>query len=63
MGSGKTSLLKLFASSVEGVAWVGQPAFIFPGTVEDNILFGRPKEQSKLAEVVGLCQLKEELER
>jgi ATP-binding cassette subfamily C (CFTR/MRP) protein 1 len=44
------------------VAFVPQQAWIQNATVKDNILFGKPMEDSKYEEVLDACALKPDLE-
>ncbi|CAJ1049980.1 multidrug resistance-associated protein 9-like [Xyrichtys novacula] len=67
VGSGKTSLicslleqmhLQQGSVSVDGsIAYVSQQAWIFYGTVQDNILLGEPLDQSRYDKVISSCSL------
>ena len=71
VGSGKSSLLHaisgeiLVASGkveVEGkIAYVSQSAWIFSGTVRDNILFGNEFKEEKYQRVINACALKDDM--
>ncbi|XP_034536168.1 multidrug resistance-associated protein 9-like [Notolabrus celidotus] len=70
VGSGKTSLicslleqmhLQQGSVSVDGsIAYVSQQAWIFYGTVQDNILMGEPLDQSRYDKVISSCSLEAE---
>uniref|UniRef100_A0A673KW28 ATP-binding cassette sub-family C member 5 n=1 Tax=Sinocyclocheilus rhinocerous TaxID=307959 RepID=A0A673KW28_9TELE len=72
VGSGKTSLISsileqmhLLSGSVSAngtLAYVSQQAWIFHGTVRDNILMGEPFDQTRYARVIHACSLKPDLE-
>ncbi|XP_067258367.1 ATP-binding cassette sub-family C member 12 [Chanodichthys erythropterus] len=71
VGSGKTSLISsileqmhLVSGSVSAngtLAYVSQQAWIFHGTVRDNILMGEPFNQTRYASVIHACSLKPDL--
>lgn len=71
VGSGKTSLISsvleqthLVSGSVSAngtLAYVSQQAWIFHGTVRDNILMGEPFDQARYDRVVYACCLKPDL--
>ncbi|QRW13806.1 ABC transporter [Ceratobasidium sp. AG-Ba] len=76
VGSGKTSLLttmlgetvitegNLFRSpSLSNIAYVAQDAFIMPGTIHDNIVFGRPFDPTRYADVIRVCALEADFMR
>ncbi|KAK1784907.1 hypothetical protein P4O66_018335, partial [Electrophorus voltai] len=70
-GSGKSSLLmtilgELFPSSGKichsgRVSFSSQTAWIMPGTIRDNILFGLTYDEYRYSSVVKACQLEEDL--
>uniref|UniRef100_A0A671TKV7 ATP binding cassette subfamily C member 12 n=1 Tax=Sparus aurata TaxID=8175 RepID=A0A671TKV7_SPAAU len=72
VGSGKTSLISsileqmhlLQGSLTAGgtFAYVSQQAWIFHGTVQENILMGEPFNQAKYDRVVDVCSLRPDLE-
>uniref|UniRef100_A0A672PYK4 ATP binding cassette subfamily C member 12 n=1 Tax=Sinocyclocheilus grahami TaxID=75366 RepID=A0A672PYK4_SINGR len=72
VGSGKTSLISsileqmhLLSGSVSAngtLAYVSQQAWIFHGTVRNNILMGEPFDQTRYARVIHACSLKPDLE-
>ncbi|KAM3877094.1 ATP-binding cassette sub-family C member 12 [Diretmus argenteus] len=72
VGSGKTSLISSILEqmhlqqgsiAVDGtLAYVSQQAWIFHGTVQDNILMGEPFEQAKYDRVVSACSLRSDLD-
>ncbi|XP_041841880.1 ATP-binding cassette sub-family C member 12-like [Melanotaenia boesemani] len=72
VGSGKTSLISsileqmhLHQGSITAdgtFAYVSQQAWIFHGTVQENILMGEPFHQAKYDRVVDVCCLRADLE-
>uniref|UniRef100_A0A8C2ZVW7 ATP-binding cassette sub-family C member 5 n=1 Tax=Cyclopterus lumpus TaxID=8103 RepID=A0A8C2ZVW7_CYCLU len=72
VGSGKTSLISsileqmhLLQGSITAdgtFAYVSQQAWIFHGTVQENILMGEPFDQSKYNKVVDVCSLRADLD-
>ncbi|KAK9542217.1 hypothetical protein VZT92_000096 [Zoarces viviparus] len=72
VGSGKTSLISSILEQMhllqgsltaEGTfAYVSQQAWIFHGTVQENILMGEPLDQSKYSRVVDVCSLRADLD-
>ena len=73
VGSGKSTLLAAVAGEKikssgtvfcsETIAYVTQTAWIFPGTLRENILFGEAYDEKKYTEVVKTCALKEDIKR
>ena len=73
IGSGKSSLLKAIVGELEirqgriyasaKTAYVPQIAWLFSGTVRDNIVFGEKYDHQKFSEVVEACALREDFER
>ncbi|KAM9366664.1 ATP-binding cassette sub-family C member 12 [Symphorus nematophorus] len=71
VGSGKTSLISSILEqmylqqgslTVDGTfAYVSQQAWIFHGTVQENILMGEPFDQAKYDRVVDVCSLRTDL--
>ncbi|XP_040898421.1 ATP-binding cassette sub-family C member 12 [Toxotes jaculatrix] len=71
VGSGKTSLISSILEQMhllEGsltadgtFAYVSQQAWIFHGTVQENILMGEPLDQAKYDRVVDVCCLRADL--
>ncbi|TRY94827.1 hypothetical protein DNTS_020480, partial [Danionella cerebrum] len=71
VGSGKTSLISSILEQMHLVngsvsangtfAYVSQQAWIFHGTVRDNILMGESFDQSRYASVIHACSLKPDL--
>ncbi|XP_060893145.1 ATP-binding cassette sub-family C member 12-like [Labrus mixtus] len=71
VGSGKTSLISSILEqmhllqgslSTDGTfAYVSQQAWIFHGTVRENILMGEPFDQAKYDRTVDVCGLREDL--
>ncbi|XP_068587018.1 LOW QUALITY PROTEIN: ATP-binding cassette sub-family C member 12-like [Cebidichthys violaceus] len=72
VGSGKTSLISSILEQMhllqgsltaDGTfAYVSQQAWIFHGTVQENILMGEPLDQSKYNRVVDVCSLRADLD-
>ncbi|XP_065808672.1 ATP-binding cassette sub-family C member 12-like [Labrus bergylta] len=71
VGSGKTSLicslleqmhLQQGSVSVDGsIAYLSRQAWIFYGTVQDNILMGEPLDRSRYNRVISSCSLEADL--
>ncbi|KAK1161959.1 multidrug resistance-associated protein 9-like [Acipenser oxyrinchus oxyrinchus] len=71
VGSGKSSLISALLGemnllsgsvAVDGMfAYVSQKAWIFHGTVRDNILMGEDFDEKRYSEVVSTCSLKPDL--
>ncbi|XP_060767544.1 ATP-binding cassette sub-family C member 12 [Neoarius graeffei] len=71
VGSGKTSLISSILEqmhiqngsvSVNGtLSYVSQQAWIFHGTVQDNILMGEPFDEARYNRVIHACSLKSDL--
>ena len=72
VGSGKSTLLSAIAgetSNASGtidyqgsVSYLPQTAWVFSGTIKENILFGQPFEESKYERIIDVCALKEDFE-
>ena len=41
------------------IAYVSQQPWVFPGTVKNNILFGKKYEEERYEEVIKACALEE----
>ena len=73
VGGGKSTLLasivgetKTSAGSIAydgSIAYVSQAAWVFSGTLKENILFGEPYDENKLSMVIGACALQEDISR
>ena len=73
IGSGKSTLLAAIAGEAikssgdlicsGSVAYVPQTAWVFSGTIRENILFGETYDEKKYTEVVETCALKEDIDR
>ena len=73
VGSGKSTLLAAIAGEVikssgdvscsGTIAYVPQTAWVFPGTLRENVLFGEPYDERKYTEVIEACALKEDINR
>ncbi|XP_061347250.1 ABC transporter C family member 4-like [Gastrolobium bilobum] len=72
VGSGKSSLLASILGEMHKIsgkvqvcgstAYVAQTSWIQNGTIEENILFGRPMDRRQYNEVVRVCCLEKDLE-
>ncbi|XP_069577159.1 ATP-binding cassette sub-family C member 4-like isoform X2 [Brachyistius frenatus] len=72
VGAGKSSLLSSVLGElpadrgelkVEGrLTYAAQQPWVFPGSIRDNILFGKEMNPQKYERVVGACALKKDLE-
>ncbi|XP_066311892.1 ABC transporter C family member 14-like [Miscanthus floridulus] len=72
VGSGKSSLfgcilgeMRKFSGKVKvcgSTAYVAQTAWIQNGTIEENILFGKPMHRERYKEVIRVCCLEKDLE-
>ena len=73
VGSGKSTLLatiagertsKKLAISCRGtIIYVPQIAWLFSGTIRENILFGEPYEESKYSRVIQACALGDDIQQ
>ena len=73
VGSGKSTLLAAIAGEViqssgnivcsKRVGYVPQTAWVFSGTLRENVLFGEPYDEQKYAEVIKACALTEDITR
>ena len=73
VGSGKSTLLSAIAGEISDVSgtvtfpgtlvYVTQTAWIFSGTIRENILFGQPYDEAKYTRVIEACALKEDIQR
>ena len=74
VGSGKSSLLATILGgefivtngSVKysgTLAYVSDIAWVFPGTIRENILFGLPYDEKLYAEIIRACQLEEDFKK
>ena len=73
VGSGKSTLLSAIAGEVLNTSWIidcqgsviylPQTAWVFSGTIKENILFGQPFEESKFERIIDVCALKEDFQR
>ena len=73
VGSGKSTLLSAIAGEISDVSgtitfpgtltYVPQTAWIFTGTIRENILFGQQYDEPKYSRVIEACALKEDIQR
>ena len=73
VGSGKSTLLSAIAGEVPNtsgtrtckgtLAYVPQIAWVFSGTIRENILFGLPHDETKYTRVIEACALKHDLQQ
>ena len=73
VGSGKSTLLSVIAGEVlcthgevscrGTVAYVPQTAWVFSGTIRDNILFGLSCDDSKYTRVIEACALTDDIQQ
>ena len=73
VGSGKSTVLaaawgeaNVSSGTVRGVSTVGvvpQRAFTLAGTLSDNVLMGRERDEARLAEVLAMCAMEQDLEK
>lgn len=73
IGSGKSSFLRAIAGELETcqgristprkTVYVPQIAWMFSGTVRENIVFGETYDKEKFSKIVEACALREDLER
>ena len=73
VGSGKSTLLSAIAGEISEVSgtitfpgtlvYVPQTAWIFSGTIRENILFGQPYDETKYSRVIEACALTEDIQR
>ncbi|EDV27231.1 uncharacterized protein TRIADDRAFT_54969 [Trichoplax adhaerens] len=73
VGSGKSTLLMALMGEIplengqiiyEGdIAYVPQTPWLVPGTIKDNILFGKPFDKEKYRKVIRVCTLDKDFHR
>ena len=73
VGSGKSTLLAVIAGETSNASgtidhqgsfiYLPQTAWVFSGTIKENILFGQPLEESKYERIIDVCALKEDFKR
>ena len=74
VGSGKSTLLSAIAGEISAgicgkitlqgtLVYVPQTAWIFSGTIRENILFGQPYDEQKYKRVIEACALTEDFQR
>ena len=73
VGSGKSTLLSAIAGEVSDIkgtisyhgtlVYVPQIAWVFSGTLRENILFGQPFDEGKYSRTIEACALKEDIQQ
>ena len=73
VGSGKSTLLSAIAGEISELSgtithqgrliYLPQTAWVFSGTIRENILFGQPYEEQKYARIIEACALTEDIQR
>ena len=73
VGSGKSTLLSAIAGEVSDIrgtityygtlVYVPQIAWVFSGTIRENILFGQPYDEDKYRFTIEACALKEDIQQ
>ena len=73
VGSGKSTLLSAIAGEVSNTSgkiafqgtlvYVPQTAWVFSGTIRENVLFGQPYDEPKYSRVMEACALTEDIQR
>ena len=73
VGSGKSTLLASIVTEIGlssgkikyfgNAAYVSQSPWVFSGTIQENILFGKALDEGKFTQVIEACALKEDLQR
>ena len=73
VGSGKSTLLSAITDEIlnasgtidyEGaIVYLPQTAWVFSGTIKENILFGQPYEESQYKRTIDFCALREDFQR
>ena len=73
VGSGKSTLLSAIAGEISitsgniackgTLVYVPQTAWVFSGTIRENVLFGQPYDEPKYTRVMDACALTEDIKR
>lgn len=73
VGSGKSTLLSAIAGEVSdtsgtincrgSLVYVPQEAWIFSGTIRENILFGHPYDEDSYTRIIEVCALNEDIKQ
>ena len=71
VGSGKSTLLSAIAGEISHTSgtvtcqgtlvYLPQTAWVFSGTIKENILFGQPYDETKYARIIKACALTEDI--
>ena len=72
VGSGKSTLLSAIAGEIQDTSgtisckgtlvYVPQIAWVFSGTIRENILFGEPYDETKYTRIIEACALTEDIQ-
>ena len=73
VGSGKSTLLSAIAGEIsdtsgvitcpETIVYVPQVAWVFSGTLRENILFGQPYDEHRYTRIIKACALMEDIQQ
>ena len=73
VGSGKSTLLSAISGELQDsngtisydgtLVYVPQLAWVFSGTIRENILFGEPYDETKYTRIIDACALKEDIQQ
>ena len=73
VGSGKSTLLSAIAGEISDMSgtishqgrliYLPQTAWVFSGTIRENILFGQPYKEHEYTRIIEACALTEDIER
>ena len=73
VGSGKSTLLSAIAGEISGISgtitcqgtliYVPQIAWVFSGTIRENILFGQAYDEQKYTRIIEACALTEDIQQ
>ena len=73
VGSGKSTLLSAISGELQDsngtisydgtLVYVPQLAWVFSGTIKENILFGEPYDEAKYTRTIDACALKEDIQQ
>ena len=73
VGSGKSTLLSAIAGEISGISgiitcpgtivYIPQVAWVFSGTLKENILFGQPYDEHRYTRIIKACALMEDIQQ